>query len=176
MESSIAYTIPTTRPLLSSTGPPEFPGCTSAVSSGSADGHLGKPRRTSDSALERRENRVGRGQRRPVAPHVLPLDPLRLRWRLLAFPFADVPLDLAEHGRVLALVEVLEERADVSVVVERPLRGELEPAARRESNRLIAGFDYPQNRVFRLFQFGLTMRMEAAGIEPVRSRTGDVTN
>jgi hypothetical protein len=44
--------------------------------------------------------------------------------------------------------------------------GQLEPAPRRASNRLIAGFDYPQNRVFRVSQFGLTMRVEAAGIEP----------
>ena len=74
--------------------------------------------------------------------------------------------DLAEHSRVLALVEVLKERVYVSVVVEALVRGEREAASRRASNRLIAGFDYPQNRGFRGFQFGLTMRMEAAGIEP----------
>lgn len=43
-------------------------------------------------------------------------NPLRLRWRLLGLPLADVPLDLAEHGLVFALVEVLEDRPDVSVV------------------------------------------------------------
>ena len=122
--------------------------------------------RTAGSTLECRENRVCRGQRRPVIPHVLPLDPLRLLRRLVVFPVPDVPLDLAEHGLVLAPVEVLEERADVCVVVERLPSGELVPPSRRASNRLIAGFDYPQNRVFRLSQFGSTMRMEAAGIEP----------
>ena len=54
----------------------------------------------------------------------------------------------------------------VRVVEQRLLRGELEPAPRRASNRLIAGFDYPQNRAFRVSHFGLTMRVEAAGIEP----------
>jgi len=39
----------------------------------------------------------------------------------------------------------------VRVVVERVLRGELESAAWRASNRLIAKFDYPQNRVFGSF-------------------------
>ena len=96
----------------------------------------------------------------------LPPHPLGLIRVLLTLPVANVSVDLPEHGVVLALLEVLEERADVGVVVERVPSGQLEPAPRRASNRLIAGFDYPQNRVFRVSQFGLTMRVEAAGIEP----------
>lgn len=44
-----------------------------------------------------------------------------------------------------ALTASIEDRPRVRVVVQRLLGGELEPAPRRASNRLIAGFDYPQS-------------------------------
>ena len=77
-----------------------------------------------------------------------------------------MPLDLSERGHLIAFVEILEDLRRVLVVVARLLRRELKTPPRRASNRLIAGFDYLQNRSFRLFQFGLTMGVEAAGIEP----------
>ena len=112
------------------------------------------------------ENGVHGRERRPVAPHPLSLHPLLLLGGLLTLPLSSVTLDLAERADLIALVEVFEDVEWVVVVVPRLLRREPEPASRRESNRLIAGFDYPQNGVFRGLQFGLTMRMEAAGIEP----------
>ena len=116
--------------------------------------------------LDRGEDGVHRGERGTDAFHPLPANPLRLLRRLLPLPLANVPLDLAEHTDLVPLVEVLKDLRRVLVLMPRQLRRELEPAARRASNRLFAGFDYPQNRSFRLVQFGLTMRMEAAGIEP----------
>jgi hypothetical protein len=60
-------------------------------------------------------------------------DPLGLFRRLLALPLNDVALDLARNGPVLAPVEVLDYRVRVVVVVERPARREIEPAAARVS-------------------------------------------
>lgn len=78
--------------------------------------------------LERSENRLNRGKRWPVTPHPLTMHPLGLLRRLLALPLASMSLDRAKDGLLPALIEVPDDQFRVLVVVERQLRGGIEPA------------------------------------------------
>jgi hypothetical protein len=65
--------------------------------------------------------------------------------RLLPLPFDHMPLDLPQHGAVLAPVEVVDDRVRVIVVVESLARGEIEPAPAPPSDAGICRFDYPRD-------------------------------